>query len=441
MLGLAGRDDDGCPRSAQALIEGGTSIGAGVLVGTIAALVGTLVGWLAWAQVEEVVQAPGRVEPAGRVKIVNHPRGGRVAELHVREGDRVAAGQPLVTLDQGMAASERAELLGRWQAQAVEAARLEAEATRGKLAVPPEVGQARPDLAKAAERLLAARSEALAAKREAASRQVQARRGELKTAAAEVGRVRNGLTLLKQQHDAVRELASRGLYANLKVVALEKQLSDARGELEKAEATVGAAKAAAAEAESRLAGVDKDWHSGALDELAGVAAERDRLAEQLNAQGTLMEGMVLHAPAAGVVQDLAVAGTGQSVAANETLLKVVPVGEGLVVEARVANEDIGRLQVGMPAEVKVRAFDYLRYGSLGGTVRRVAADATPEPGGGPLAFAVTVVTDREHLGALPGNLGVVPGMVVDVELKVGERTILSYLTDRILRYGEAFKEG
>ncbi len=67
------------PPSVQALIEGGAPAVAGILVGTIAALVLTLLGWLAWAQVEEVVRAPGRVEPAGRVKLVNHPRGGPVA--------------------------------------------------------------------------------------------------------------------------------------------------------------------------------------------------------------------------------------------------------------------------------------------------------------------------------------------------------------------------
>jgi hypothetical protein len=72
----------------------------------------------------------------------------------------------------------------------------------------------------------------------------------------------------------------------------------------------------------------------------------------------------------------------------------------------------------------------------------VAADATADPGdAGKLAYAVTVVTARDHLGARPGQHDVVPGMVVDVELKVGERTILSYLTDRVLRFGEAFREG
>jgi len=130
---------------------------------------------------------------------------------------------------------------------------------------------------------------------------------------------------------------------------------------------------------------------------------RDRLAERLGGQAAVLDGMVLTAPVSGVVQDLQIAGPGQAVAAHEMLIKVVPLGDGLVVEARVANEDIGRLTAGMTAEVKVRAFDYLRFGSLEGTVRRVAADATADPGdAGKLAYAVTVVTARRPPWPPPG---------------------------------------
>ena len=84
-------------------------------------------------------------------------------------------------------------------------------------------------------------------------------------------------------------------------------------------------------------------------------------------------------------------------------MKLVPQSEGLVVEAKVANRDIGRLRPGMPATVKVRAFDYLRYGALDGVLQKVAADATADPRTGELAYAVTVVTDRSHLGRRAGR--------------------------------------
>ena len=123
-------------------------------------------------------------------------------------------------------------------------------------------------------------------------------------------------------------------------------------------------------------------------------------------------------------------------------MKLVPTDEGLVVEARVANDDIGRIRPGLPATIKVRTFDFLRHGVLEGHVTKIAADATPEPGRGAPSYIVVIATERDHLGPKPGDLEVAPGMVVDVEVKTGERTILSYLTERIWRVRDAaFRDG
>ena len=216
----------------------------------------------------------------------------------------------------------------------------------------------------------------------------------MRTAAAEVDRLSNSLELLKQQRQAVRELADRGLYPELKVVQVERQYSDDLGELAKAKASLDAAEAAMAEAASRLEGLETERLSEVLGELAQATAERDRLAEQLRAQDAILASLEVAAPAAGIVQEIVVTAPGQAVAAHETLMKLVPQSEGLVVEAKVANEDVGRLRPGMPATVKVRAFDYLRFGTLDGVLQKVAADATPDPRTGELTYAVTVVTDR-----------------------------------------------
>ena len=424
---------------ARTLLEGRPPALAGSLVACLAILFLALIAWLAWAKVDEVVQGAGVVEPAGRVKLVNHPRGGRVAAIHVREGERVRAGQLLVTLDGEIARSERSELAGRLALRTVEVARLEAEAAGRDLAL--AAAAYRPDLLAAQQALLTARNAAYDSRRDTAEKAIQARKSEMRTAGAEVERLRASVELLRQQRDAVRELAARGLYPALKVVQVERQYSDDAGELVKAKASREAAEAALAEARSRLDGLAAERHSQLLAELAEATAERDRLREQLHAQDAFIAALEIRAPATGIVQEIAVAAPGQAVAAHDVLMRVVPESEGLVVQAKVANQDIGRVRAGMSATVKVRAFDYLRFGTLDGTVQKVAADASPDPRTGELTYAVTVLTDRSHLGAAPGQLAVAPGMAVDVELKIGERTILSYLTDRIFRLQEAFREG
>lgn len=435
---LAGIEADGEAELARERLQGRAPVLAGALIASIALLLMALLGWLAWAQVDEVVHAAGAVEPAGRVKIVNHPRGGRVAAIHVREGQEVAAGAVLVSFDGEVARSERSELMGRLQLRTAEVARLEAEAAGRDLVAGPVERQ---DLAAAQQALLAARNAAHASRKMALAQAVATRRGELRTAQADVARLRSGLELLRQQREAVKELAERGLYPTLKVVQVERQYSDDAGELAKARAALDAAKAALAEAESRQQELETERRSEILAALSDTTAERDRLAEQLRAQEAILAGLEVTAPAAGIVQEIVVAAPGQAVAPHETLMKLVPRSEGLVVQAKVANRDVGRLHAGMPATVKVRAFDYLRYGALDGVLQKVAADAAPDPRTGELAYAVTVLTARGHLGQRAGELEVVPGMMVDVDLKIGERTILSYLTDRIFRFREAFRDG
>jgi adhesin transport system membrane fusion protein len=435
-------DRAGLFHDARSLLESRTSPWAGALVLAITALLGAALAWAAWAEVEEVVTATGRVEPAGKVKLVNHPRGGRVAELFVRNGDRVAAGAPLLRLEEPSEQGTYAELLGRWQVKAIEAARLRAEAEGGPIVVDPQLARERPDLVEGQERLKAARAAALAARREAAQKAVQTRANEVKGAAAEQARIKNSLVLLRQQLEAVNELAERGLYPKLKQVEVERQVAAAEGERAKAEAALAAARTALAEAEARLAALEQEARSEILDELQRTTAERDRLYEQVVAQVGLLDTLLVTAPVAGIVQDLAVTGPGQSIGANEPILRLVPEGEGLVVEARVANEDIGKVRPGLDAVVKVRTFDFLRYGTLEGKVVKVAADASPDPRGGPASYLVTVATARQELGRRPGELALGSGMLVDVELKVGERTILSYLTDRLWRAKEeAFRRG
>ena len=435
---LAGIEADGEAELARERLQGRAPVLAGALIASIALLLMALLGWLAWAQVDEVVHAAGAVEPAGRVKIVNHPRGGRVAAIHVREGQEVAAGAVLVSFDGEVARSERSELMGRLQLRTAEVARLEAEAAGRDLVAGPVERQ---DLAAAQQALLAARNAAHASRKMALAQAVATRRGELRTAQADVARLRSGLELLRQQREAVKELAERGLYPTLKVVQVERQYSDDAGELAKARAALDAAKAALAEAESRQQELETERRSEILAALSDTTAERDRLAEQLRAQEAILAGLEVTAPAAGIVQEIVVAAPGQAVAPHETLMKLVPRSEGLVVQAKVANRDVGRLHAGMPATVKVRAFDYLRYGALDGVLQKVAADAAPDPRTGELAYAVTVLTARGHLDQRAGELEVVPGMMVDVDLKIGERTILSYLTDRIFRFREAFRDG
>ncbi len=427
---------------AEGVVERTHSPVAGLLILSIAIVFGGLLGWSALSEVQQVVRASGQVEPAGRVKIVNHPDGGRIAEIHVLEGQRVAAGDPLVTFDPELVRTQLAELTGRWLVKSAEAARLQAEVNGGELVVGSELAAARPDLVEEQRQLLAIRRATYVSRSEALAQAVERQKGELASTNAELSRLRNSYALLSQQLNAVRGLAEKGLYPRLRLVAVERQLSDLVGDIHKTQAQRQAAEAALAEAESRRDGLDREWRSGVLADLSAARAERDRLAEARERQAATLRNLVVRAPVDGIVQDLVVTTPGQSVGGNQPLMRLIPTGDSLVIEARVANRDIGLVRIGQPVRVKVQAYDFLRYGTLSGSIERIAADAAVDPRTGAASYGITVRTDGAELGAGVDRVSVLPGMAVEVDLLVGERTILSYLTDRIFRVrAAAFREG
>jgi HlyD family type I secretion membrane fusion protein len=427
---------------AEGVVERGHSPVAGALILAITAAFGGLLAWSALTEVEQVVLANGQVEPAGRVKLINHPDGGRVAEVHVVEGQRVVAGAPLLTFDPELVRTQLAELNGRFEVKSAEAARLQAELNGGELLVDAEIAHARPALVEEQRQLLESRHQVHASRGAELAQTVARRKSEIATINAELVRLRNGHALLSEQLEAIKGLAEKGLYPRLRLGAIERQHSDLTGELSQARARREAAEAAFAEAESRQQGLEREWRSAILAELSEASAERDRLAEARKRQLATMRNLVVRAPVDGIVQELAVTTPGQSVGSNQPLMKVVPTGGGLVIEARVANEDIGYIRVGQPVTVKVQAYDFLRFGTLSGVVERIAADAALDQRSGALTYGIMVRTDGAELGGGAERFSVVPGMAVEIDLLVGERTILSYLTDRIFRLQQAaFREG
>ncbi|MEZ5846164.1 MAG: HlyD family type I secretion periplasmic adaptor subunit [Geminicoccaceae bacterium] len=435
------QDSPVVPAFARASLERRTSPVASTLIVGIAMIFAIGIGWMAWAKVEEVIRAEGKVEPMGRVKVINHAEGGRIARLYVSEGVFVHAGDPLLAFAPELAVSERRSVIADLEQKEAEVARFTAEISGAGLAFPADLAERRPELFEQQNELLQARREALASERRTLLEAIRARRDGEREVAADTERLSSGLVLLERQLEAVRELAERGLYPKLKALEVERQLVETKGLLKRAEATRGSADAAIAEQKAKLEKLEADRKSELRAGLARVTAERDRLREQAVARTAIVEDLQVMAPVDGIVQELGLLAEGQSVGANDPLMKLVPVEDRLVIRADVANEDISRIRQGMPATVKVRAYDFARYGTLDGAVGQIAVDASAPTEGALPAYGVSVFTDGIHVGSDESH-AVLPGMLVDIEFRVGERSILSYFTDGIIRYRQnALKEG
>lgn len=427
---------------AQAISEARHSPLASVLVLVICAFFIVIIAWAAIAEVDQAVVAQGQVRPGGRVKLVNHPEGGSVAEVLVRDGDLVREGQPLLRLDNEIINGEARRLRGDLQTLEAELARLVAEAGQDAVIQFPDiVAKERPDLVANHSRLLDARRDSLNSRRESAEREIEQAQSDINSFRVRINTLSQSRDVLAEQVRSLRTLTDKGHFPFLRFQSVQRQLAETEGQLQETRQSLDSALSALSASKSRRREIDDEARSNVLSALAETRGARDRTARNLEQATARLERTVIRSPVNGYIQNLVVNNTGQAVRPNEPLLSVVPEAENLIIEARVNNNDISSVQQGQAANIKVRAFDFIKYGALEGHVERVARDANTDEQSGAIFYVVEIRTDKTYLGDRPGVNDVRPGMQVDVELKAGSRSILSFLTDRVIGTAdEAFRE-
>jgi len=400
-----------------------------------------LVAWASLARVDQVVSALGTVRPAGKTKMINHPDGGRVGELYVHEGDGVEAGQVLLAFDSTALDQDVVQHKSEVDRLTAEIARLAAEGTHSPLTFPDELASRRPELVEAETRLFAARLDALATQRAEADNAVAQRNAEMATLSDRVAQLKGSVAILREQEAAVGTLAEKGYFPRVRYLSLKRDLVTAEGELAQAEDAKSAALSARSEALERRQRIDRERDAEVLSKLAAVRGQRAQVVSQLRQVEGRAGQLKIVSPVSGVVQNLTVKNVGQSIAPNQEIMEIVPRGDSLVVEARVENRDIGNVRIDQPATIKVRAFDFVKFGALAGKVDHIAPDASKEDAANGSYFLVTVRTDATELSDSARKVSIAPGMLVDVDLKIGRRTIMSYFTDRIFEAtASSFKE-
>lgn len=366
------------------------------------ALVVAAIAWAAWAKVDQVTTADARVVPDGREQVIASLEGGLLAELLVREGDTVKAGQPLARLDPTRFETQLNEGEAKRLALAATAARLDAEARGSALQFPKDVA--------AQPRLVAAETEAWQARRRALDEALAAHRRSAELLGRELG--------------VAQRMAAQGLMSEVEVMRLQRQIN-----------------------EQTLQGQERvnRYRQDASTERLRVRAELAQLDEQLAGRSDVLRRTVLASPVDGVVKNIRVATVGGVIAGGAPVMEIVPASTRLLVEARVKPGEIGFLRVGQHAELKLAAYDQATYGTLAGRIEHISPDAIGDPdkapaGTDPTYYRVLVRTEAATLQAQGRALPVIPGMTGTVDLHTGERTVAEFLLRPVLKSRDAFRE-
>ncbi len=429
---MTGTTDADFMRDLQAAMVRPPRLSANLLLLAIVALFAWAVWWASQARLDVVTTGLGKVIPSSDIQVVQNLEGGIVRAILVREGQAVEKGQPLMQIDDTQFRStyqeDRTQYLGRLAV----AARLRAEVSDAALIFPAAVLAERPQLVASETSLMQARSRELESGLAVLARQRDQKRQELVELDSRITQLRESLNLAREEVSIMEPLVQRGVVSRVELLRIRRQISDIEGGLKGAEQAVPRAQSALREVDQRMDEARAQFRAKAIAELNETELKLSGLEETMAAKQDRLTRTDVLSPVAGVIKQVSVKTVGGVVKPGMDLVEIVPRDDTLLIEARVAPRDIAFLVPGQAAKVKLTAYDYAIYGSLDGRLEQISADTIIDPQGNSF-YEIRVRTDENALGTEATPLPILPGMVAEVDVLTGQRTVLEYLLKPILR--------
>lgn len=415
----------------------------------LAATLALVAGFGLWATLTHIsgaIVAQGQIEVERDRQVVQHPDGGVVAEILVKEGARVAAGQTLLRLDGAALRSELTIVEGQLSELTGRTARLTAERDGTDLVFPAEIlalAQTSEEVAAQLDgqrRLFQARAATLAEQRELLARRIDQITAQSNGIAAQSAALTRQLALIEQELASQRSLLDKGLAQAGAVLALQREQARLEGQIGELQADLARTEGQVTEIEIQISSLDTERREEATTELRQVGPMALELAERRRALRERIDRLEIRAPVAGIVLGLQVTTPQSVLRPAEPLLYVIPQDRPLVITARIAPIHIDEVSVGQAAELVFPAFSARDTPHLNGRVTLVSADALSDPQSGATYYTAELELAEGERARL-GDRVLVPGMPVEVFLQTGRRTPLAYLVKPFTDYfAHAFRE-
>lgn len=406
---------------------------ARVLVKTILISVALFIMWTAVALVDEITKGEGKVIPSSQIQVLQSLDGGIVAEINVKEGQVVDAGQVLLRVDPTRFESSVRENRSQYLALATKAARLRALAEGLPFAPPPEAIVEDPKTVQDEQRLYQTARSNVEAQVAIARQQLIQRQQELSEMRVKREQASQAYDLTARELAVTKPLIGSGAVSEVELLRLERDTARFLGERDMAAAQILRSQAAMAEASRKIEEVELNARNEVRKDLGETMAKLNAFTEGSIALADKVKHAAVRSPVKGTVKRLMVNTVGGVVQPGRDLVEVVPLDDALILEARVAPKDIAFLRPGQPAIVKFTAYDFSTYGGLDAKLEHIGADSITDERGNTY-FLVRVRTNKSSLGA---NLPIIPGMVAEVDIVTGKKSILAYLLKPVLRAKQA----
>lgn len=391
--------------------------------------------WAVFGRVDVVATAVGKIIPNDRTKVIQPVETAVVKTIHVRDGQQVQPGQVLIELDATTAAADSERLRSESLTARLEARRAQALLIALANGAAPQL---KPLAGADAARMLAEQSQAAGEYQEYQARRLQLeaeisrRRAELQATLDQVAKLEQTAPIARQRAQDYQRLVKENFISRHGYLEREQARIEQEQDLAASRSKVTEIRAALMEAQRQQNTLAAEIRSQLLDQLNLATQKAASLEQELVKAEQRNRLMTLTAPVAGTVQQLAVTTVGGVVTPAQPLMVIVPRENVLEVEAMLPNKDIGFVNAGQDAEIKIETFPYTKYGTLHGTITQVSSDAIQDEKRG-LIYSTRVKLARDTLRVENKTVRLTPGMAVTVEIKTGTRRVIEYFLSPLMQ--------
>ena len=396
--------------------------------------------WMFVSELDEVAVATGQVVPQGQVKLIQHLEGGIVTEILAKEGQKVGKGERLMQLRLGADRVRSSEIELQAARLVIKRDRLQAELDKQPFSLPENVDVKIRKIFQKEILTFDNRKRQVNGSIKILEANARQKILEIKELESRIKGRKTSLEFALKRLQISKSLEKDNLTTKMEVLDLENEYGQLKSEIAELQTSLQRAKEAHTEARQRATSLTLDFNREVSEELGRVEIALAQTEEQLKTASELVDQTALYSPIEGIVKNLRQHTIGGVVQPGEAIMEVVPAQDTLVVETKLSPIDVGYVRVGQKADVKILTYDFLRYGSLPGLVKNVAADTSTDLRGDPY-FRVEIETERNYLGKDLGSLPITPGMQAEINIKTGTRSVFNFLISPVFKtWHAAFKE-
>jgi len=388
--------------------------------------------WANFAYVDELARGEGHVIPSRKVQIIQNLEGGIISDILVEEGDAVEKGQILVKIDDTKFASSYEENKLRILELQAKELRLEAESQNKKLKISKELKKLMPSLVRHELSLYKTNKSQLKEQLNILQEQVNQRQHEYTEVQAKQEQLKRSYSLIEEEVEITQPLVENGIVSQVEFLQLARQASAMRGELRAATLSIPRIRSTILEAKNKIKEAKLEFQSVAKEKLNEVSAEISRISESAGAIEDQVLRTSVRSPVKGIIKQMLITTLGGVVQPGMNIVEIVPLQDKLVIKTKIKPSDIAYLYPGQRAIVKFTAYDFSIYGGLEGKVTKISADTIVDEEGNSF-YNVRIKTDKNYLEKDGKQHEILVGMVANVDIITGKKTVMDYLLKPIIK--------